>query len=179
MRLRLFATASSLLCGAAGAAPAQTPAPSAAQPADLIVTNARIYTVDDGRPLAEAMAIRGGRVQFAGSERGALTMRGPQTRILDAADATIIPGIADAHVHLLNLGLALRTVSLVGARSYEEVVARIAAKARELRPAPGSPVAAGTRTTGRTRAFRRTTRSRAQSRTTPCPSRAWMAMPRS
>jgi predicted amidohydrolase YtcJ len=78
------------------------------------------------------MAIRAGRVQFVGSERGALTLRGPQTRVLDAGGATIIPGIADAHVHLLNLGMALRTVSLVGARTYEEVVERIAAKAREL-----------------------------------------------
>lgn len=105
---------------------------STAAPADLVVTNARIYTADDGRPMASAMAIRGGRVLFVGSDRGALTLRGPQTRVLDAAGATVIPGIADAHVHLLNLGMALRTVNLVGARSYDEVISRIAAKAREL-----------------------------------------------
>jgi predicted amidohydrolase YtcJ len=108
------------------------PAFAQSQPADLVVTNARIYTVDDGRPIAHAMTVRGGRVQFIGSERGALALRGPQTRLIDAGGATIIPGIADAHVHLLNLGMALRTVSLVGARSYEEVIERIAAKAREL-----------------------------------------------
>lgn len=113
---------------AAGSIAAQTPA----TPADLIVTNARIYTVDDARPFADAMAIRGGRVQFVGSERGALTLKGPQTRVIDAAGATVVPGIADAHVHLLGLGMALRTVSLVGAKSYGEVVERIAAKAREL-----------------------------------------------
>jgi len=101
-------------------------------PADLVVTNARIYTADDARPMAHAMAIRGGRVLFVGSVRGALTLRGPQTRVVDAAGATIIPGIADAHVHLLNLGMALRTVNLVGARSYDEVIARIVARAREL-----------------------------------------------
>lgn len=105
------------------------PAP---QLADIVVTNARIYTVDDARPVAEALAVRGGRVLFVGSERGAIVFRGPQTRVLDAAGATIIPGIADAHVHLLNLGMALRTVNLVGAKSYEEVIERIAAKAREL-----------------------------------------------
>jgi predicted amidohydrolase YtcJ len=101
-------------------------------PADLVVTNARIYTADDGRPMASAMAIRGGRVLFVGSDRGALTLRGAQTRVMDAGGATIIPGIADAHVHLLNLGMALRTVNLVGARSYEEVIQRVAAKARDL-----------------------------------------------
>src|SRR5687768_8428755 len=116
--------------------PLLLPAPAFPQAAtaDLVVINSRIYTVDDARPVADAMAIRGGRVQFVGSERGALTLRGPQTRVWDAGGATIIPGIADAHVHLLNLGMALRTVNLVGARSYEEVIERIAAKSRELPP---------------------------------------------
>ena len=103
-----------------------------ANPAEIILVNARIYTVDDARPVADAMAVRGGRIQFVGSSRGALTLRGPQTRVIDAAGATAIPGIADAHVHLLGLGMALRTVNLVGARSYDEVIERIAAKAREL-----------------------------------------------
>lgn len=124
--MRLLLACSAL--AAASTLAAQTPAPSA----DLVITNARIYTVDDARPFADAMAVRGGRVQFVGSERGALTLRGPQTRVIDAAGATIIPGIADAHVHLLGLGMALRTVSLVGAKSYEEVIQRIADKAREL-----------------------------------------------
>jgi hypothetical protein len=109
-----------------------TGAQVAPAPADLVVTNARIYTVDDNRPVAEAMAIRGGRVLFVGSSRGALATRGPQTRVLDAGGAMIIPGIADAHVHLLGLGMALRSVDLVGTKSYDEVVARIAAKARDL-----------------------------------------------
>lgn len=124
--MRLLLACSALV--AATAVAAQTPANSA----EIIVVNARIYTVDDARPFADALAVRGGRVQFVGSARGALTLRGPQTRVIDAAGATVIPGIADAHVHLLGLGMALRTVNLVGARSYEEVVDRIAAKAREL-----------------------------------------------
>jgi predicted amidohydrolase YtcJ len=110
-------------------ASAQAPAP-----ADLIVTNARIHTVDENRPFAEAMAIRGGRVLFVGSTRGALATRGPQTRVLDAAGATIIPGIADAHVHLLGLGMGLREVDLVGTRSLDEIVTRVAARARDVAP---------------------------------------------
>lgn len=113
-------------------APLAAHAQGAPAPADLIVTNARIYTVDENRPVAEALAVRGGRVLFVGSARGALATRGPQTRVVDAAGAAIIPGIADAHVHLMSLGLALRTVSLDGTKTYEEVVARIAAKSREL-----------------------------------------------
>jgi predicted amidohydrolase YtcJ len=120
-----------LLAGLLALAPATVDA-QATTPADLIVVNARIYTVDDGRPRAEALAVRAGRVQFVGSRRGAETLRGPQTRVVDAAGATIIPGIADAHVHLLGLGQALRTVDLTGTRSLDEVIARIAARAREL-----------------------------------------------
>ena len=110
-----------------GAQPRQAPAH-----ADLIVTNAHIHTVDDGRPLAEAMAIRQGRIQFVGSTRGALVHRGPSTRVLDLAGRTIIPGMVDAHAHLLGLGEALRTVDLTGTRSYDEVIARVAARAKEM-----------------------------------------------
>ena len=133
-----------LLLGAATAA-AQQPAPAntprrvdqgftrpAPPPADLIVTNARIYTVDENRPLAEAIAVRGGRVVFVGSTRGAFTYRGRSTRVVDAAGRTIIPGMVDAHAHLMGLGEALRTVDLVGTKSYDEVIARIVAGAKKL-----------------------------------------------
>jgi predicted amidohydrolase YtcJ len=103
----------------------------AAPRADLIVTNARIYTVDESRPRAEALAVRGGRVQFVGSATEAMALRGPGTRVIDAAGRTVIPGIVDAHAHLTGLATALRDVDLVGTRSYDEVIARVAARARE------------------------------------------------
>jgi hypothetical protein len=119
----------------AGAQPrpaAPSPAAVPSGPAELIVTNARIHTVDAARPLAQAMAIRGGRLQFVGDATGALALRGPATRVLDARGRTIIPGMVDAHGHLLGLGLALRNVDLVGTRSYDEVIARVVARARTL-----------------------------------------------
>ncbi|HEX9610502.1 MAG TPA: amidohydrolase, partial [Gemmatimonadales bacterium] len=104
------------------------------QPADLVVLNAKIYTADVNRPMAEALAVRGGRIAFVGSARGALALAGPRTEKLDLAGRTVIPGIVDAHAHLLGLGQALRTVDLVGTRSYEEVVARVAERAKTARP---------------------------------------------
>ena len=101
-------------------------------PAELIITNARIYTVDENRPFAEAMAVRGGRVQFAGSLRGALSYRGRATRVVDAGGRTVIPGMVDAHAHLAGLGEALRTVDLVGTKSYDEVIARVVEGAKKL-----------------------------------------------
>ncbi len=103
---------------------------TAQAPADLIVTNARIYTVDDTRPVVSALAVRGGRVAFVGDTRGALALRGPQTRVVDLEGRTVIPGMVDAHGHVEGLGEALATVDLVGSTSLDEVVARVVARGR-------------------------------------------------
>jgi predicted amidohydrolase YtcJ len=104
----------------------------APQPADLIVTNARIYTVDDTHPIAEAMAIKGGRIIFVGPTRGALALKGSATKVLDLDGKTVIPGMTDAHAHLAGLGQALRTVDLVGTTSYDEIIQRDVARAKEV-----------------------------------------------
>jgi predicted amidohydrolase YtcJ len=127
--LRSTLCATLLVASSAQLLAAQT---SSQRPADLIVTGARIYTVDPSRPTAEALAIRDGRVLFVGSARGARALQGPKTQIVDATGRTIIPGMTDAHAHFLGLGQALRTVDLVGTTSYAEVIARVAARAREV-----------------------------------------------
>ena len=67
-------------------------APLAAQkPADLIVTNARIYTVDDTRPVVAAMAVRDGRIAFTGSVREAMALKGGDTRRRPRRDARSFP----------------------------------------------------------------------------------------
>ncbi len=111
-------------------------APLAAQqqPADLIVLNARIYTADANRPVASALAVRSGRIAFVGSNRGAEALAGPRTQRLDLAGKTVIPGMVDAHAHLLNLGQSLRIVDLVGTTSYDAVIARVVERARTARP---------------------------------------------
>ena len=116
------------LAALAVAGPLRGQAPAA--PADVILTNARIYTVDDSHPFVSALAVRGGRVAFVGDARGALTLRGPQTRVIDLGGKTVIPGIVDAHGHMEGLGEALATVDLVGSTSADEVVARVVARNR-------------------------------------------------
>jgi len=103
-------------------------------PADLIVTNARIYTSDVNRPVVEALAVRDGLIAFVGSNRGALALAGPKTERLDLSGRTVITGMVDAHAHLLGLGQALRTVDLVGTKSYDEVIARVVERAKTARP---------------------------------------------
>ena len=74
------------------------------------------------------MAVRGGRVSFVGDARGALTLRGPQTRVVDLGGRTVIPGMVDAHAHVANLGNSLANVDLVGSTTLDEVVTRVAAR---------------------------------------------------
>lgn len=107
---------------------------SAPQPADLIVTGARIHTVDPARPLAQAMAVRGGRIVFVGSAAEANVLKGPQTRVMDLEGRSVIPGMVDAHLHFMGVGQALRIVDLVGSRSQDEAVQRVATRARDVRP---------------------------------------------
>ncbi|MEP7087910.1 MAG: amidohydrolase family protein [Gemmatimonadota bacterium] len=102
----------------------------ASAPADLIVTGARIYTVDPTRPIVEALAVREGKFVFVGSTRGAMTLKGPRTQLLDLRGTTVYPGFIDAHAHLLGLGQALESVDLDGVSSYEEVISRVAARAK-------------------------------------------------
>ncbi len=103
-------------------------------PAELIVTNAKIYTVDDSHPFVSSMAVSDGRVQFVGSAREAMALRGPSTRVIDAGGKTVIPGMTDAHAHLFGLGEFLRNIDLTDTRSYDEIVSRVAAKVKDAPP---------------------------------------------
>jgi len=126
-----FASRTAMLIACAGVLSAHAPAP---EPADLIVTADRIYTVDPTHPVVGAVAIRAGKVVFAGSEQQALVFKGSATRVRDFAGRTVIPGLADAHGHMMGLGFALQQVDLVGASSYDEVIARVVARAKTARP---------------------------------------------
>lgn len=119
-----------LSCALAALAPALLAAQPATPPADLIVTHARVYTADDTRPLVEAFAVRGGRIVFTGSQREAAVLKGAATRVLDAGGRTVIPGMVDGHAHFAGLAQKLRSVDLVGTKSYAEVIARVVERAQ-------------------------------------------------
>lgn len=101
--------------------------------ADVIITNANVWTVDRNHPTAQAVAILGQRIAAVGSSEEMDAWRGPQTRLIDAAGKLLLPGFNDAHVHFVPGGFQLDQVQLTDARSREEFVHRIAAQARKLR----------------------------------------------
>jgi len=115
----------------AALAPAVLGAQSAA---DLVLVNGMIYTVDNARPVASALAVRGGRVLFVGSDAEARVLANGSTSVIDLHGATVVPGIVDAHAHLLGLGNTLRRVNLAGSTSYDEVIQRVKAWSKDMKP---------------------------------------------
>lgn len=67
--------------------------------ADLIIKNAKIYTMDDALPLAQAVAVSGTLILAVGSNEALQPLEGPQTKIIDAKGTTVTPGFIDAHSH--------------------------------------------------------------------------------
>lgn len=105
-----------------------------AGPADMIVVNGRVYTVDDFRPMVSAFAVKNGRILFAGSDREVRALAGAKTRVVDVGGATVIPGMVDAHAHLVGLGNSLANVNLAGSETYSEVISRVVAHAKDVKP---------------------------------------------
>jgi len=103
-------------------------------PPTLILHNATIYTVDARHSVAEAVAISGDRILRVGSDADILGLKGPSTRVVDVRGATIVPGLHDAHAHVVGLGASLQDVDLRGARSFEEVVGRVRRRLANARP---------------------------------------------
>jgi predicted amidohydrolase YtcJ len=102
--------------------------------ADLILKHGVFYPVEPPAPIEGSLAVRGGRIVYLGPDAGADALRGPKTRIVDLGGRAVTPGLIDAHSHLLNLGESLEEVDLTGAATYQEVIARVRAAARDLPP---------------------------------------------
>jgi predicted amidohydrolase YtcJ len=98
--------------------------------ADLIVTNAKIWTVDKARPQAEALAVLGEHIVAVGSAVDVDAWHGPQTKVLDAHGKLLLPGFNDAHVHFVDGGTHLQEVQLKDADSPEEFAHRIGERAK-------------------------------------------------
>ncbi|HWX34803.1 MAG TPA: amidohydrolase family protein [Steroidobacteraceae bacterium] len=97
LRLAVIAWSLSAVPFAAGVAA------EAHAPADLVLTDAKIYTADAGRSMAEALAVTAGKIVFVGSKAGAESWIGPNTRVERQAGRLILPGLFDSHIHPLGI----------------------------------------------------------------------------
>lgn len=108
--------------------PAQS---SAAETADLILTNGRIWLGSDSASFAEAVAIRGNQIIRVGTATEIKQLSGPQTQVIDLGGRLVSPGFNDAHIHFLGGASGLNQVDLTGAKTVAEMVERIAAYAKK------------------------------------------------
>ena len=103
-------------------------------PADLVFKNGNIYTVNEARPKAEAVAIKDDRIVFFGSNHEAQQYVGKQTRVIDLNGKTMVPGMTDAHHHLSGVGFREMTLNLEGVTSLQEFLARVKERVDQKKP---------------------------------------------
>ncbi|CAG8649088.1 1475_t:CDS:10 [Cetraspora pellucida] len=94
------------------------------QPEGYVIYNANIYTVDEKNPKIEAFVVLNGKFVDVGT-RLDLLQKWTSLKHIDLGGRTVIPGLIDAHAHLMHLGDALTSVNLVGAKSTEDINQRI------------------------------------------------------
>ena len=98
--------------------------------ADLIITNARVLTMDPARPVADAVAVVGERIVAVGDAASMMEHRGPATRGIDAGGATVVPGFNEAHMHLFSGAAELEHLSLAGLHGLDALAGAVTAYAR-------------------------------------------------
>src|ERR1700726_118679 len=98
-------------------------------PADLIIVNARIYTVNPQQKWAEAIAVRGDKIIAVGDRKQIEALRGPATKVIDAGQRLLLPGFVDCHIHFMDGSLGLTRVDLNEATTAAEMQKRVKAYA--------------------------------------------------
>ena len=97
--------------------------------ADVVVLNARVYTMNPKQAWAEGIAVRGDEILVVGSTKEAVAYRGSKTRVIDAGGRLVLPGLTDCHIHFLDGALSLDRVHLDDAKDIPEILRRVKAYA--------------------------------------------------
>jgi len=106
-----------------------------AEPADIVFVNGNVYTVNEKQPRAEAIAVKGDRIVFVGSNANAKRFQGGGTRVIDLHGETVVPGMTDAHYHFIGVGQREMNLNLEGLTNLEDFLAKV--KERVDRAKPG------------------------------------------
>jgi predicted amidohydrolase YtcJ len=116
--------------------PAPPPSPEAsARPADLVLSNGKIITVDERFTIAQAVAIRGDRIVAVGTNQEIARLAGADTKRIDLRGKAVTPGLIDNHMHLLRGGTTWRwEVRWDGVGSRKQALEMLRARAKEVAP---------------------------------------------
>ncbi len=110
------------------------PATFKAEPAELVFINGNIYTVNDKQPRAEAIAVKGDRIIFVGSNAAVKKFQGANTRVIDLHGETVLPGMTDAHYHFLGVGQREMNLNLEGITNLEDFLAKVKERVDKAKP---------------------------------------------
>lgn len=97
--------------------------------ADIIIENARVLTMEDSAPHADAVAIAGNTILAVGSRNTVAALAGPRTRVIDAAGGTVLPGFNEGHLHLFAGAAELDHLQLAGVHGREALASAVQAYA--------------------------------------------------
>ncbi len=125
MRRLTFLLATAFLFGCGG---------PPAQEADLVLRDGHVVTMDSVRPEAEAVAVLGDRIMKVGTNREVSALIGPDTEVIDLEGRLLIPGFIEGHGHFMGVGEARLNLDLTTARTWDDIVAMVAAAAEEAEP---------------------------------------------
>jgi predicted amidohydrolase YtcJ len=118
----------------AGGAASAFPAQAQVEPADLVLRNGRVLTVDDRMPEAQAVAARAGRIVFVGSNADAARFVGASTRVIDLAGKLAIPGFIEGHGHFTGVGANRINLDFMNTKSWDEIVHMVAEAVEKAKP---------------------------------------------
>jgi predicted amidohydrolase YtcJ len=105
-----------------------------AQPADTVLRNGKVVTMDRSKPLAEALAIRGDTILAVGSNQKMQGHVGKSTQVIDLAGKLAIPGFIEGHGHLTSLGSAKLSLDLMTVKNWDQVVSMVAESVTRAQP---------------------------------------------
>jgi hypothetical protein len=104
------------------------------EPADLVVTNGKVVTVEDGAPEAQAVASRGGRIVAVGTNAEIQKFVGPKTEVIDVKGQLVIPGFIEGHGHFSGIGTAELGLKLMDTTSWDQIVGMVAERVKTAKP---------------------------------------------
>lgn len=101
-------------------------------PADLILLNGNVVTEDSTRPNAQAIAVRGDRIEAVGDNRQIEDLAGPHTLRIDLGGRLVIPGFIEGHGHFMGLGSSRLHLNLTRAKNWDDIVSMVGASTRDI-----------------------------------------------
>ncbi|HKU75480.1 MAG TPA: amidohydrolase [Pyrinomonadaceae bacterium] len=108
--------------------------PTQQSTADIVFKNGNVYTANDKSAKAQAIAVKGDKIVFVGTNEAAQKFVGTNTRVVDLKGNTVLPGFTDSHQHLSGVGQREMTLNLEGTTSLEDLLAKVKARVDQAKP---------------------------------------------